>query len=251
MATSFPNYGNYSNYDYQKSDLTLYSEYQKYRGGLARNREKRPGKEGRPMQTNWANEHLDALREYLAKGMSYSETAKAINARFKTAYSRSAAIGRARRMGVAGPGRAKDLPVFAQASARAAASIATAASQIARTPCTRIHSADADFRAHADRQAPLCRGRSSPYFAYRSPDWGLPLPLRWRQRGRSHHLLRTPAPPRLKLLHSAFSSDTRPRQCIGTIRGHHLTSPGGGSMKRRTIHRLVVTTLPPPPRAFA
>jgi GcrA cell cycle regulator len=62
------------------------------------------------MQTNWANEHLDALREYLAKGMSYSETAKAINARFKTAYSRSAAIGRARRMGVAGPGRAKDLP---------------------------------------------------------------------------------------------------------------------------------------------
>jgi hypothetical protein len=26
------------------------------------------------MQTNWANEHLDALREYLAKGMSYSET---------------------------------------------------------------------------------------------------------------------------------------------------------------------------------
>jgi len=63
------------------------------------------------MQTNWANEHLDALREYLAKGMSYSETAKAINARFKTAYSRSAAIGRARRMGVASPGLAKDLPV--------------------------------------------------------------------------------------------------------------------------------------------
>jgi GcrA cell cycle regulator len=62
------------------------------------------------MQTNWANEHLDALREYLAKGMSYSETAKAINARFKTAYSRSAAIGRARRMGVAGPGHAEDLP---------------------------------------------------------------------------------------------------------------------------------------------
>ena len=32
------------------------------------------------MQTNWGNEHFDALREYLAKGMSYSETAKAINA---------------------------------------------------------------------------------------------------------------------------------------------------------------------------
>jgi GcrA cell cycle regulator len=33
--------------------------------------------------TNWANEHSDALREYLAKGMSCSAIAKAINARFK------------------------------------------------------------------------------------------------------------------------------------------------------------------------
>ena len=60
--------------------------------------------------TNWASEHSDALREYLAKGMSYSEIAEAINTRFKTAYSRSAAIGRANRMGLAGPDRAKDLP---------------------------------------------------------------------------------------------------------------------------------------------
>ncbi len=60
--------------------------------------------------TDWASEHSDALREYLAKGMSYSEIAEAINTRFKTAYSRSAAIGRANRMGLAGPDRAKDLP---------------------------------------------------------------------------------------------------------------------------------------------
>ena len=59
---------------------------------------------------NWASEYSDALREYLAKGMSYSEIAEAINARFKTAYSRSAAIGRARRIGLAGPDRGKDLP---------------------------------------------------------------------------------------------------------------------------------------------
>src|SRR6476659_1906829 len=38
MATSFPNYGNYSNYEYQKSDLTLYSEYQKYRVRIRRPR---------------------------------------------------------------------------------------------------------------------------------------------------------------------------------------------------------------------
>ena len=57
------------------------------------------------MQVNWTPEHSDALREYLAKGMSYSQVADAINAKFKTAYSRNAALGRARRMGLAGPER--------------------------------------------------------------------------------------------------------------------------------------------------
>jgi GcrA cell cycle regulator len=60
--------------------------------------------------SNWEPEHSDALREYLAKGMSYSEIADAINAKFKTAYSRNAAIGRAKRMGVAGPKPPADLP---------------------------------------------------------------------------------------------------------------------------------------------
>jgi GcrA cell cycle regulator len=55
--------------------------------------------------TDWAAKHSDALREYLARGMSYSEIADAINAKFKTAYSRSAALGRAKRMGLAGPDR--------------------------------------------------------------------------------------------------------------------------------------------------
>ena len=55
--------------------------------------------------TNWAPEHSDALREHLAKGMSFSEIAKAINSRFNTNYSRNAALGRARRMGLAGEER--------------------------------------------------------------------------------------------------------------------------------------------------
>jgi len=55
--------------------------------------------------TNWAPEHSDALREHLAKGMSFSEIAKAINSRFNTTYSRNAALGRARRMGLAGEER--------------------------------------------------------------------------------------------------------------------------------------------------
>jgi GcrA cell cycle regulator len=62
------------------------------------------------MQLNWATKHSEALREYLAKGMSFSEIADAINAKFKTAYSRNAAIGRATRLGLAGPDRPRDLP---------------------------------------------------------------------------------------------------------------------------------------------
>jgi GcrA cell cycle regulator len=50
--------------------------------------------------SNWAPEHSDALREFIAKGMSYSEAAQAINSRFNTSYSRSAALGRARRLGL-------------------------------------------------------------------------------------------------------------------------------------------------------
>jgi GcrA cell cycle regulator len=52
--------------------------------------------------TNWAPEHSAALRDYLVSGMSYAEIARAINARFDTSYSRSATLGRARRMGLAG-----------------------------------------------------------------------------------------------------------------------------------------------------
>jgi GcrA cell cycle regulator len=60
------------------------------------------------MQTDWAPEHSDALRDHLARGLSYAEIAKAINATFHTAYSRNAAIGRARRMGLSGPAQSDD-----------------------------------------------------------------------------------------------------------------------------------------------
>jgi GcrA cell cycle regulator len=58
--------------------------------------------------SDWPAEHCGALREYRALGMSFLQIAKAINAKFGTAYSRSAVIGRARRMGLTGPGRRKD-----------------------------------------------------------------------------------------------------------------------------------------------
>ena len=55
------------------------------------------------MQTSWEPKHSDALRDYLAKGLPYSEIARRINAEFNTDYTRNATIGRARRMGLAGP----------------------------------------------------------------------------------------------------------------------------------------------------
>jgi GcrA cell cycle regulator len=60
--------------------------------------------------TNWTEAHSAALREYLANGMSYAAIAAAINAKFGTAYSRNAAIGRAMRMGLVGASRPRDLP---------------------------------------------------------------------------------------------------------------------------------------------
>jgi GcrA cell cycle regulator len=57
------------------------------------------------MQSDWAEEHSRALGEFLERGLSYSQIANAINERFNTAYSRNAAIGRARRLGLSGPGQ--------------------------------------------------------------------------------------------------------------------------------------------------
>jgi GcrA cell cycle regulator len=58
----------------------------------------------------WEPEQCNALREYFARGMSFLQIAKAINAKFKTTHSRSAVIGRARRMGLAGRARPGDRP---------------------------------------------------------------------------------------------------------------------------------------------
>jgi GcrA cell cycle regulator len=57
---------------------------------------------------SWAPEHSAALREFVERGMSFADAADAVNARFGTAYSRSAAIGRAKRMGLVVSGRPED-----------------------------------------------------------------------------------------------------------------------------------------------
>jgi GcrA cell cycle regulator len=56
---------------------------------------------------NWAPAHCAALRTYAARNLSYSEIADAINLKFGTNYSRSAILGRARRMRLLDAGRAE------------------------------------------------------------------------------------------------------------------------------------------------
>ena len=61
------------------------------------------------MQSNdWPPAHSEALREYFAKGMSYSAIADAINAKFGTFYTRNAALGRAKRMRLEGPTQSEE-----------------------------------------------------------------------------------------------------------------------------------------------
>lgn len=55
--------------------------------------------------TNWAPEHSEELQYLLARGASYSEAAATINAKFSTCYTRNAALGRAKRMGIPGVDR--------------------------------------------------------------------------------------------------------------------------------------------------
>jgi GcrA cell cycle regulator len=60
-------------------------------------------------QTNWPPEHSEALRKHLVERLPFSKIVEAINRKFGTAYTRNAAIGRARRMGLGGPDRPQPL----------------------------------------------------------------------------------------------------------------------------------------------
>jgi hypothetical protein len=107
-----PNFGRKCNSEYRKSVLTSISEDRKVVDSIRRTGA--PGK-GQSMQTlSWAPEHTSALQEFIARGMSFAAAADALNARFDTADSRSAAIGRAKRFGLAVPRRSEDMPARAE-----------------------------------------------------------------------------------------------------------------------------------------
>ena len=63
----------------------------------------------------WTVEQSQALRDHVAHGLSFARAAAEINARFGTAYTRNAAIGRGKRMGLIAPRQSEDRPVPAKA----------------------------------------------------------------------------------------------------------------------------------------
>jgi GcrA cell cycle regulator len=69
---------------------------------------------------DWTPEHSQALREYVARGISFARAAAEINTRFGTAYTRNAAIGRGKRMGLVVPVRREDRPTPARKAQRPA-----------------------------------------------------------------------------------------------------------------------------------
>jgi GcrA cell cycle regulator len=62
---------------------------------------------------SWAPQHCDALRQYVAAGLSFAEAADALNEKFGTDFTRSAVIGRAKRMKLVVRARPGGGPQFA------------------------------------------------------------------------------------------------------------------------------------------
>src|SRR5262249_34181508 len=69
---------------------------------------------------SWPPSHCEALREFVTKGLSYTDAVNAINARFGTDYSRSAALRRGRRMRRVGTEGTKPPPIMTEPQFRQA-----------------------------------------------------------------------------------------------------------------------------------
>jgi GcrA cell cycle regulator len=100
-------------------------------------------------QTSWPPEHSEALREHHAKGLSYSRIAKAINARFGTCYTRNAALGRAKRMGLEDSSQSARLKMLlaqqapqAKAAEARVSKVSLPAFKPAKPACLKVESAE-------------------------------------------------------------------------------------------------------------
>lgn len=67
----------------------------------------------------WPPDNIEALKEMLARGVSYTRMADDLNSRFKTDYTRSAIAGKVRRLGLSAPSAVIRSPAEIQARRRA------------------------------------------------------------------------------------------------------------------------------------
>jgi GcrA cell cycle regulator len=105
------------NSEYRKYHLTFNSEYRKVSAwrDFPPRRTAADQWKGLYMQSfSWAPEHSSALKDYVVAGMSFSEAADALNAKFGTAYTRNAVLGRAKRMKLVVPARPERGPRLKQ-----------------------------------------------------------------------------------------------------------------------------------------
>ena len=174
--------------------------------------------------TDWAPEHSGALRELFALHLSFARIAAAINRKFNTTYSRNAVLGRARRMGLAGNDRSGS-PPYAQPRLDRPGEIHLVESTSPRFPWP-----VPPFRGTKPVELRCVEIDPRHLSPDRTGTRQLPLPLRWGRRGRSHHLLRSSTPAWLELLHTAFSSEPRPRHAIGAHGVHRLAQAGRDGM---------------------
>jgi GcrA cell cycle regulator len=169
---------------------------------------------------SWAREHCDALRDYHARGLSFAEIAEAINAKFKTAYSRNAAIGRARRMGLAGPERSKPPPKVSaprldRIRERHAASSWRLMPVLEPAETVKLRCVEIDPRhlSLIDLEPGDCR-----------------YPYGGDEEGEAIYLLRSSAASGFKLLHGTFPSEPRARHGGGTGGDRRCTAIGRGGL---------------------
>jgi hypothetical protein len=230
MGHSFPNFRKNSNSDYQKSSLTLFLDIRNRQSKGDSGRSCRRATERLIMEpSNWAPAHSEALREYWARGMSYSEIADAINAKFGTCYSRNATIGRGKRMGLGTPDR-PDHRAVAQPRRQQPKPSKKRAKKMRERRAAELQE-PTPARERAEPVKHRCVGLSPRLVSLVDLENGeCRCPLWRRQGGRSHPVLRPSAARRLKLLQAAFSSDARQRLLSGA-RGR----PGGAAAGGRRL----------------
>ena len=156
---------------------------------------------------NWPPEHSAALRDLRARGMSYADITRTINARFKTSYSRNATLGRAQRLGLGtpvegGPPRRERIPELLEVQSgpnrQPEVGAAARANLFSCPEAARFKQENASAALRRDHAAPL-RGD-------RARSRQLPVSVWRRRRRRADHLLRPSPATGLELLHPAFSS---------------------------------------------